>query len=110
MSNVSYNRWIEYNGERKIVAEWANDLKVTSRKLNYLLKRNSLGKCIYLISNDLTHRVYKPLSDEVRGSISAKLSIPVIYNGIKYPSLTNASGVLKIPITTLSRKIKLQHR
>lgn len=39
------NRWIEYNGQRKIVADWAKDLGITRENLASQLNLRTLEEC-----------------------------------------------------------------
>lgn len=59
-SNTRRNRWIEYNGERHILQEWANILGVDRRQINammriksfnevynyYINKKNKVNECV----------------------------------------------------------------
>lgn len=39
MKNTSVARWIEFNGERKVLSEWARTFSVSTGKLHSLLRR-----------------------------------------------------------------------
>lgn len=44
--NTSQNRWIEFNGQRKILIDWASDIGITPHQLIYRLEHWPLRKAL----------------------------------------------------------------
>jgi hypothetical protein len=49
--NRRTNRWVEHEGRKMILQEWANELKVEHSKLNAFLRKNTISDAISRYSN-----------------------------------------------------------
>lgn len=55
--NTRFNRWIEYNGENKIISEWANILHVDASNISRRLKTDSFESVYNFYKNKNTSNV-----------------------------------------------------
>jgi len=53
--NRSNNVWIEYLGERKVLQQWADELKVTGTAIQYQINRKGIVEAIEHFKNKLIH-------------------------------------------------------
>lgn len=84
MHNVTFNRWITFNGKTKILADWAKELGLTKAGLWSRIRRNGIEKALSMPRDRAKQHICCGIADSTKGW-AIRLGMPEItlYNHIR---------------------------